>query len=289
MQFLITIWQRLPIILCAVIAGLIVVTAGVLPWSILVAANLRYPLKFFPSLPWAVPAMALYLWLFWQYLKGKGWPPSTAETRRMNLRANALSPRAWRWSLGAGSLAAASLIALRQFAERLVDLPAPLFPEVSQYPFVPVLLIFLMSSAVAGIVEEAGYRGYMQAPIERRHGPIIAIIVVGTVFAVGHFSHAWMSWRLLPYYLAGSTIFGVLAYLTGSILPGIVLHTIVDALRYIQLLWSSTATPQPLIGETGADLKFWTNVLAFIGLGATAIWAYYKLAAVVRSEPRLVN
>jgi membrane protease YdiL (CAAX protease family) len=233
--------------------------------------------------------MALYLWLFWQYLKGKGWPSSTAETRRLNLRANVLSPRAWRWSLGAGSLAAASLIALRQFVEKLVELPAPLLPDVSQYPFFTVLLIFLMSSAVAGIVEEAGYRGYMQAPIERRHGPVVAILVAGTVFALGHFSHAWMSWRLLPYYLAGSTIFGVLAYLTGSILPGLILHTSVDALRYVQLLWLGTSTPQVLIWETGADLKFWANVLAFIGLGATAIWAYYKLAAVVRSEPKLAN
>jgi hypothetical protein len=89
--------------------------------------------------------------------------------------------------------------------------------------------------------------------------------------------------------LAGSTIFGVLAYLTGSILPGLILHTSVDALRYVQLLWLGTSTPQVLIWETGADLKFWANVLAFIGLGATAIWAYYKLAAVVRSEPKLAN
>lgn len=284
MQRLTKIWQRLPVILRAIFIGLLVITAGVLPWSILVAANLRYPLKIFPALPWAVPAMALYLWLFWQYLKGKGWPSATAETRRMNLRANALPPPVWRWSLGAGGLAAASLIALRQFVERLVDLPAPQLPEVSQYPFVSVLLIFLMSSAVAGIVEEAGYRGYMQAPIERRHGPIVAIIVAGTVFALGHFSHAWMSFRLLPYYLAGATVFGALAWLTGSILPGIILHTSVNALRYVQLLWLGTSAPPVLVWETGAGLKFWMNVLAFIILGATAVWAYYKLAAAVHCE-----
>lgn len=277
-------WQRLPVILRAVITGLLVVTAGILPWSILVDANLRYPLKIFPALPWAVPAMALYLWLFWQYLQGKGWPASTAETRRMNLRANALPSRVWRWSLGAGGLAAASLIALRQFVERLVELPAPQLPEVSQYPFVSVLLIFLMSSAVAGIVEEAGYRGYMQAPIERRHGPVVAIIVAGIVFALGHFSHAWMSLRLLPYYLTGATVFGALAWLTGSILPGIILHASVNALRYFQLLWLETSAPPVLIWETGADLKFWMNVLAFIVLGATAAWAYYKLAAFVHRE-----
>ena len=38
----------------------------------------------------------------------------------------------------------------------------------------------------AGVLEEAAFRGYMQAPIERRHGPLVGMGVVAVVFTLAH-------------------------------------------------------------------------------------------------------
>ena len=51
-------------------------------------------------------------------------------------------------------------------------------------PRATVLALLLMAAPVAGVVEEAAFRGYMQGPIERQYGLIVAILVTGTMFAV---------------------------------------------------------------------------------------------------------
>ena len=53
--------------------------------------------------------MAAVLWLMWQYLSGKGWPPSTSEARHHYLRANRVSGQAFVWAVLAGAL---SIVAL---------------------------------------------------------------------------------------------------------------------------------------------------------------------------------
>ena len=53
-------------------------------WSALILTNLRNS----PAVPWAVPVMALLLWLGWSYLGGRWWPRTTSEARRDYLRAN---------------------------------------------------------------------------------------------------------------------------------------------------------------------------------------------------------
>ena len=40
-----------------------------------------------------------------------------------------------------------------------------------------------------GVSEEAGFRGYMQGPLMRRYGPVVAVLVVSVVFWVAHFNH----------------------------------------------------------------------------------------------------
>jgi len=92
----------------------------------------------------------------------------------------------------------------------------------------------LMGGTVAGIAEEARFRGYMQSAIEREHGPVAAIAVVSLVFAAIHFTHgAGSTLPRLPFYLAISAIHGLLTYRTGSILPALVIHAGGDALEYV--------------------------------------------------------
>jgi membrane protease YdiL (CAAX protease family) len=53
----------------------------------------------------------------------------------------------------------------------------------------------VMSATSAGICEETGFRGYMQQPIEQRHGAVIAILVSSFFFMLLHLTKAgrWLA------------------------------------------------------------------------------------------------
>jgi len=275
------VWQRLPIMLRAVVVGSLVVGMGTVPRSVLMSVNF----KLWPAIPWSVPVMALYLWFYWQYVGGKGWPQTTAEWRRTNLRARSLTGRVWRSALLAGGLGWAGLLALRIFSDTFFRLPQDQLPDLSAYPFATILSHFLMISVVAGFAEEAGFRGYMQWPIEQRHGPLVAIAVVGLVFWLAHFANyigrEWLFVCYLPFYLAGATIFGVLAYFTGSILPGVVLHTAANVVG-LSLIWGWDSL-MSLSGISRYTLLLITGPAGIL-FAVSAIRAYRRLATVVRSE-----
>jgi len=287
LPILFSLWRRLPVIVRAVLIGSVLSGVGTLPWAFLSSANL----KLFSSVPWSVPPTILYLWLFWRYLQGAGWPRSTAEARRLNLRAHRLSSDVWGWALVAGSLGFGALVLFLRVLNRLVRLPQQQFPDLSQISYVTAFSLLLMSAAVAGIVEEASFRGYMQGPIERRHGPVVAILVTGSLFGLAHFTHPEATLILMPYYLAVAAIYGALAYLTNSILPCVVLHATGNVLGGIELLargrseWQASSTPDPLIWETGTDASFWVSCVGLMVVGAAVVWAYRTLATVVRQAP----
>jgi membrane protease YdiL (CAAX protease family) len=284
---MISLWRRLPVIVRAVISGVVVAGAGTTPWVVLVTANTRY----WSAVPWAVPPAALYLWFFWRYVQGAGWPRSTAEARRTNVRARRLSADVWGAALFAGALGLVALVLSAGVVNRLLRLPAQPAEDLSHIPLLTLVVSLLMASLVAGVVEEASYRGYMQRPIEQRYGPVVAILVTGTLFGFGHFSHPEVTLILLPYYVAVAAIYGALAYLTDSILPGMVLHAVGNVLGYIELLtrgrseWQTAASPVPLIWETGTDASFWISCVAVVIAWAATIWAYRTLAAIVRETP----
>lgn len=67
-------------------------------------------------------------------------------------------------------------------------------------PILTGFLLLAMQSIVAGITEEAAFRGYMQSMIEERHGIVIAIVVNGVFFGLLHFSnHPADVLLMLPY------------------------------------------------------------------------------------------
>ncbi|MBV8200712.1 MAG: CPBP family intramembrane metalloprotease [Acidobacteria bacterium] len=258
------------------IACLAVLLAGTVPWSLLLGLNL----KVWPGVPWAVPAEAIWLWGLWRYLRGWGWPRSAAAARRRDLRAEPLRGGVWAWSLAAGVLASAGLIAAYLVVESLVRVPQQQFPDVSKIPAVTVVCSLLMAAVVAGLVEEAAFRGYLQAPLERRYGPVTAILVTGALFGLAHALHAeWTPWLILLY-MASSAIFGTLAFLTGSILPAAVLHGAADAIAYM-FFWTRGGVPPPprLVWEAGAGSSFWIALVATVLLGGAGLWAFRRLRA----------
>jgi membrane protease YdiL (CAAX protease family) len=264
----------------AVLLGLAAAAAGALPWAALVSANTRH----LPALPWAVPLMAIYLWLYWRYLvRGRGWPQFTAAARRRNARANPLPPTVWGPALLAGLLGLGSVLLLQGVLGRLVTLPQQRELDVSRHPLVTVLLWVVMSALVAGIVEETSLRGYLQRPIERRHGPVIAVLITGGLFGLAHFTHPEVGVVLLPFYLAAAAVYGALAYFTDSTLPGMVLHAGGNLFSAFDLFtrgrseWQLSPETRRLIWESGPDLAFWGNVAALVVVGGLTVWAYSRL------------
>lgn len=274
-----SLWSRLPVAVRAVIAGLAVTSGAIMPWPILVAVNLRYP--GWPYVPWSVPVTAVWLALFARYLNGWGWPRRTAAARRRDFRARPLSARVWRQALLTGAMGWLTTAGVFFASIRVVPTPAERIPGLSQMPLSAVVLSILMASAVAGFGEEAGFRGFLQAPLERRYGPVAAILITGTLFGLGHSSHASWSPGHLPFYLVISAFLGAIAWRTGSILPCIPLHASLDPI-YIAWMWRSDL---PLVGgalwRTGMDGVFWALCLLALAAGAATVAAFRRLGRTV--------
>jgi membrane protease YdiL (CAAX protease family) len=130
----------------------------------------------------------------------------------------------WGPALFAGVVGLVSVLLLQRVLARLVALPDQQDLDPTKYPLVTMTLWVLMSAVVAGVTEEVAFRGYMQRPIEWRHGPVVAVLVTGVLFGLAHFTHPEVTLALLQYYLAYAAVYGTLDYLTDSILASVVLH-----------------------------------------------------------------
>src|SRR4029078_10693069 len=135
-------------------------------------------------------------------------------------------------------------------------------------------------SIVAGVTEESAFRGYMQTPIERRYGVLLAILVNGTAFGLLHFpNHPADVLTMLPYYIAVSAVYGGLTWAANSILPALVLHSGGDVWSLARLWlpgrpeWQLSPAPTRLIWETGVDASFLLSAAALAVLGGLTWWA----------------
>jgi membrane protease YdiL (CAAX protease family) len=144
-----------------------------------------------------------------------------------------------------------------------------------------------LGAPIAGIVEEAAFRGYMQRPIERTHGIWLAILITGTMFALVHLDFTPVLW---PYYVAVAAIYGTVSYFTDSILPAVVLHTSgnvysnLDLWLHGQAEWQAPAGEKLLVWTTGPDRAFWLEGAAFVILTALMLIAYRTLARAARHD-----
>jgi membrane protease YdiL (CAAX protease family) len=167
---------------------------------------------------------------------------------------------------------------------RVAGIPRDAFKlplDLSAYPWWTLISMLIAISAVAGVVEEAGYRGYMLSGIERRHGWTVAILVTGFAFFFDHYlSHAYATFAFLPFFLAVSTLHGLLVYATRSILPSVVLHTVAD-LIVIPIQYGLVGNPSVAsVWTVGTDLSFWILVAMAVIFGLAAVPAFRKLARV---------
>ncbi len=263
-------WERIPVLIPAVLLGFLVfVIAGVVLWTAI--------LILVPA-PWSFAVTALMLWAYLKYCSGSWWPAASRAFRRTCFRAGRMSAKAWIWSMTAGLLLAFALQAGLVVAFRIVQYDPAVwtlgidFSEVSAWQ---VWLYILAAATVAGVTEEVGFRGYMQVPLEKRYGPAVAIVVVSVIFTVAHLNQAWAG-GVLVILFAISALWGILARVSSSIIPGIISHSLTDVVNF-SYWWTDVAgrfEMQP-VSVTGFDEHFLIWLAALVGalvLFFLAVW-----------------
>jgi hypothetical protein len=238
-----------------VFTGFIVSSIGIAIWTFMFSKI---------AAPWSVLPMIIALWAYLKFFSGR-W------------RSTKLSPSVWKKSIPAAILFVIIVQASFVITFRLVDFPSEKFTAdyriLDNMPLWVAFTVLIMSSIVAGICEETGFRGYMQAPLEKKYGPSRAIIITSVIFMLIHLSHSWAS-PILPHIFFASVLLGILAYKTGSLIPGIIGHSILDIFDYS--VWWSNITGgfhMQTIFKTGIDLHFIIWAMVFI----LALFVFFRL------------
>lgn len=226
-------------ILRAIGAGMLVMLAGTLPRNFLFLANLTV----FNQFPWAALVAVVGLWFFWKYL-GRPYGRS-------------VSGRVWLWSMASGGLGIVALVLALRVLNTVVKFPQQPLPDLQQVPAFTVAALLLTAAPIAGVVEEVAFRGYMQQPIDQRYGLVVAILVTGTMFAIAHLDFTWILW---PYYMAVAALYGVVAHMTRSVLPGVVLHTCGNLYSNFDLWMSGHTEWQAGAGGDSLVMMVWMSV-----------------------------
>jgi membrane protease YdiL (CAAX protease family) len=270
---IIRLWQRIPVLIRAIVSGVFVTFVGVGAWLLCLAV--------IPA-PWSAVVMGGILWLYWKYFSGSWWPRSTAEARSQNFRAVKLSPAVWKWSLAGTFFFVVILQSATVLTFRLIEFPAEASADygLDALPVWVAWITIIMASLVAGVCEEIGFRGYMQVPLEERYGPVVGITIVSIMFTVFHLNQAWAQPVLFQIF-AISTLFSILAYTSGSLIPSIIGHTIMDIFNFA-FWWTDLAGDfeWQTIAVTGIDLLFITAVLTFVVSLVLFFWVARKTMAV---------
>jgi membrane protease YdiL (CAAX protease family) len=265
-------WSRLPILLRSVVLGLLVTAVPTLLWGVLLQVNVKLSAR----TPWSAVLMAVFLIFYWKYLQGWGWPHSLATQRRNGLRAPALAPAVWAWSLLAGGFGLAASITLFIVAHRLVHWPVAAAPDFSKFPAPTIFVTLLMSAIVAGFSEESGFRGYMQSPLEGRYGPATAVLITSVIFGLLHLSHGFFAPAIL-FDVGWGALYGLLAWRSGSIVPAFVLHSAADFLEFM-LVWKLPhRAPAPLLWQAPPDVRFWAECVLIVVMSAMSVFAFRRL------------
>jgi membrane protease YdiL (CAAX protease family) len=252
-------WTKLPISLRAIISGLLVALVAANVWPLLLQ-NVAVPL--------AAVCESIFLVLYLSWASGGGPPRTTQEARAVAFRRCILSPMHRFWGLIAALFFAGTIHASIVLLFRLVPFPVSEFRHGYDFSFVQSLplkwLAVVVSAISAGICEETGFRGYMQRPIEERHGAPVAILISSFFFGVVHLTKSWAMLGMVPIVFGAGLLLGLLAWSSGSLIPGMVAHIVMD-IGLFAYWWTGIAgdfTTRP-ITETGVDQAFILECAAF--------------------------
>jgi len=211
---------------------------------------------------------AIFLGLFLWWTGGGGPPHKTEAARATAFRSRILSPRQWFWGLIAAFFFAATIHASIVLLLRFVSFPVAAFRHGYDISFIPSQplrwLAVVISATSAEICEETGFRGYMQHPIEQRHGAPVAILISSLFFMALHLTKAWAMLGMVAIVFGAGVILGLLAWSSRSLIPGMIGHVVMD-IGLFAYWWTGIAGnfTARTITDTGVDQPFIIACSAF--------------------------
>jgi membrane protease YdiL (CAAX protease family) len=148
-----------------------------------------------------------------------------------------------------------------------------------------VLPLLAMLVVMTAFFEEAAFRGYMQVQLEDRYGPAVAVFFTALLFAAVHFPAPGQ----LPLFVFGSLGWGVLTFLSRTILPAIVMHGVVDGVMFLWV-WMNPDAFRALLEHNVllngiSDLFVIWMAIAVIGTVATILGLFMLAKAPGRELP----
>lgn len=252
-------WMKLPISLRAIVSGFLLAAVASNVWPLLLV-NLGVPL--------AAIAEAIFLVLYVWWASGGGPPRAMQAARATAFRRGNLSSRRWFWSLIGAFFFAAAVHASIVLLFRFVSFPMAAFRQGYDISFIHSLslkwLAVVISAISAGICEETGFRGYMQQPIEQRHGAPVAILISSLFFMALHLTKGWATAGMVPIVLGAGVLLGLLARSSGSLIPGMIGHVLMD-IGLFAFWWTGIAGDfgELPISQTGVDRPFFIACATF--------------------------
>jgi membrane protease YdiL (CAAX protease family) len=268
-----TVWARIPLVIRAVAAGIAI---G------LIAANVWPVLLLSLGVPLAAVGELLFLAVYVYWMTGGGPPESLRTVRAESFRAGGLSASQWLWGLIVAVAFAATIHAAIVVLFRIVPFPAATFHHGYDFSFIPTRplrwLACVISALSAGVCEETGFRGYMQRPIEKQYGPVIAIAISSLFFMLVHLNKDWSLIGMVPVVFGAGVLLGWLAYASGTLVFPMIGHTIMD-IGLFSYWWTQIAGTfqQKPVSETGVDGLFILECVALVLLIAITLGSVEKL------------
>lgn len=266
-----TLWGRVPVIIRAIIVGIVV---GI------IAANIWLILLVTLRMPAAAAAEVAFLLVYAWWAAGGGPPARFKLQRAENFRVGAPSSAQWFWGAIAAVSFAVTIHGAIVLLFRFVPFPAAAFHEGYDLSVIGSRqmqwLVCIVSALSAGVCEETGFRGYMQRPIEKRHGALTAILTSSLFFTLIHLTKDWALIGMVPIVFLAGLLLGMLARASGTLIFCILGHWIMDiglfAFWWTQIAGTFTQRP---ISEVGIDQTFFLECSVFVAalivvLGATS-------------------
>jgi membrane protease YdiL (CAAX protease family) len=270
-------WMKLPIAVRAILTGIVIALAAANVWPLLLL-NLGIPIAAIAEASF----LALYVW----WAAGGGPPRRAQAARAAAFRRGRLSSAQWCWGVIGALFFAATVHASIVLLFRFVLFPMAAFRHGYDFSFIPTLplkwLAVVVSAASAGICEETGFRGYMQRPIEQRHGAPVAILISSCFFTAVHLTKDWALLGMVPIVFGAGVLLGLLAWSSGSLIPCMIGHTVMD-IGLFAYWWTGIAgdfTARP-ISETGVDRSF---LIACAVLAASLFMVLLAISRLRRSR-----
>jgi membrane protease YdiL (CAAX protease family) len=263
------------VIVRAIVGGLLV---GMIPanvWLVFLVV-LKLPV------PIAVAAELLFLALYVWWARGGGPPRRLRAVRADYFRVRSLSGAQWFWGIVAAISFAVTVHSAIALLFRFVPYPAAAFRQGYDISYVPTrqlqYLVCVISALSAGVCEEIGFRGYMQRPIEERHGALVAILVSSILFTLLHLTKGWALLGMVPIVFGAGLLLGTLARAAGTLWFGILGHWLMDIGLFL-FWWTQVAGTfdQLPISQTGVDRAFIWECALFAAALAIVLSAILKL------------